>query len=115
MNDTGQEPEAPVTHGDLPLPNYDHLPLGSLQHRIRTLDEPGLTTLRDYERAHGARTPVLQVLEQRLTELREGAEPSGGSPRGEQPEAPGPSRGGSPVSPATEGPRPDASPDPRNI
>ncbi|MFF1403875.1 hypothetical protein [Streptomyces sp. NPDC058294] len=91
-------------HETLPLPDYDHLPLGSLQHRIRTLDEPGLREVLTYEEAHGNRLPVVEALRARLQELREGAQPSGGSPLAPAPErAPAPDTG-SPVSPATTGP-----------
>jgi hypothetical protein len=65
---------------DLPLPDYDHLPVGTLAHRVRQLDAPALEKVVAYERAHGHRMPVLAVLEQRLEELRAGAEPSGGDP-----------------------------------
>jgi len=75
----------------LPLPDYDHLPLGSLAGRIRTLDADGLLTLLAYERAHGNRLPVTELIEERLAQLSAGAEPTGGSPLGETPEkAPGP-------------------------
>jgi hypothetical protein len=79
----------------LPIPDYDHLPLSSLAHRIRTLDEGGLTVLLDHERAHGDRLPVVQQLEQRLAAIRSGAaEPSGGDPAAAQPEqAPAPAGG----------------------
>lgn len=70
----------------LPLPDYDHLSLNSLSQRIRTLELAQLSMVLDYERAHGARLPVLQVLEQRRDELADGAEPSGGSPAGLAPE-----------------------------
>ena len=33
-------------HVELPVPDYDHLPLGSLTHRIRLLDADGLVALR---------------------------------------------------------------------
>ena len=80
-----------VPHSELPLPDYDHLPLGSLTQRIRTLDAAALERVLSYERAHGNRLPVVKVMENRLQELREGAEPSGGSPAGAAPEkAPGP-------------------------
>jgi hypothetical protein len=79
----------------LPIPDYDHLPVGSLAHRIRTLDEDGLTALLDHERAHGNRLPVVQLIEQRLSAIRSGeAEPSGGDPAAAQPEqAPAPAGG----------------------
>ena len=76
---------------DLPIPDYDHLPDGSLAHRIRTLDEDGLRTVLEYERAHAGRRHVLQLLENRLEQLQAGAEPSGGDPAAAQPEhAPAP-------------------------
>lgn len=96
--------DRPISHDELPLPDYDHVPVGSLGPRIAPLDRSAVETLLAYERAHGNRAPVVQVLESRLTELAEGAEPTGGSPGGATPEnrsAPG----GSPVEPTTEGPR----------
>ncbi|MGV9253102.1 hypothetical protein [Streptomyces sp. NPDC003697] len=91
-------------HETLPLPDYDHLPLGSLRHRIRTLDEAGLREVLAYEEAHGNRLPVVEVLRARLQGLREGARPSEGSPLAPAPErAPGADTG-SQVSPATAGP-----------
>lgn len=74
------------THADLPLPDYDHLPLPSLVQRVRTLDGAGVRQVLAYERAHGDRLPVTEALEQRLGELDGGAEPSGGSPLGATPE-----------------------------
>ncbi len=59
-------------HDTLPLPDYDHLPIGGLTSRVRTLDAAGVQTLLEYERAHGNRLPVVEVLENRLRALREG-------------------------------------------
>jgi hypothetical protein len=84
---------------ELPLPDYDQTRLGDLRHRIRSLDEDGLRTLIDHERAHGARVPVLQLLEARLDELRDGAEPAPGDPRQAPPVDGTP--GGSPVDDST--------------
>lgn len=81
-------------HADLPLPDYDHLPFGSLVQRIRTLDAAGLGQVLAYERAHADRLPVTQAVEERLAELDAGAEPSGGSPLGVAPE-----RAGAPEAP----------------
>ncbi|MDQ0767874.1 hypothetical protein QF031_000623 [Pseudarthrobacter defluvii] len=64
-------------HQDLPLPDYDHLPVGTLPTRITGLDEAEVAQLVAYEKAHGNRLPILQVLEQRLRNLQDGAEPSG--------------------------------------
>jgi hypothetical protein len=81
-----------IDHDDLPLPDYDHLPLGSVGQRIRTLDAEALSTVLQYEREHGNRLPVTQLMEARLQELGSGAEPSGGSPDALAPEkAAGPS------------------------
>jgi hypothetical protein len=78
----------------LPIPDYDHLPVGSLQGRIRTLPIDDVRRLLDHEQAHAARVPVLELLRHRLESLESGAHPSGGDPAAAQPEhAPSP-RGG---------------------
>jgi hypothetical protein len=86
----------------LPLPDYDHIPLGTLPTRITGLSEDQIDQLLAYEREHGNRRPVVQVLEQRLQALRSGAEPSG-PVAPDTPEV-GDNRSGSPVSPETSGP-----------
>ncbi|KQS66299.1 hypothetical protein [Modestobacter sp. Leaf380] len=91
-------------HDTLPLPDHDHLPLGSLTSRIRTLDAGGLGQVLAYERAHADRLPVVQAVEHRLEQLRSGAEPSEGSPLAAQPEHAPPAAGGSQVGEATAGP-----------
>ena len=63
----------------LPIPDYDHLSVEALQHQIRSLDESGLQALLGYERAHGDRVHVVQVLEARLDQLAAGAQPTAGS------------------------------------
>ncbi|MGE2717156.1 hypothetical protein ACQI4L_24130 [Mycolicibacterium litorale] len=65
---------------ELPLADYDQVPLSDLRHRIRSLEEPQLQQLFDHETAHGNRIPVLEILHARLKELHQGAEPSGGDP-----------------------------------
>jgi hypothetical protein len=103
-------------HDQLPLPDYDHLPLEGLTSRIRTLDAAGLETLLEYERAHGNRLPVVTVMENRLSSLRDGAEPSGGDPAAPAVDDPVPAAAGSPVSEATSGPamNPPSHGDPTN-
>lgn len=64
-------------HKDLPLPDYDHLPVGTLPTRITGLAEADVAQLVSYEKAHGNRLPVLQILEKRLQDLQGGAAPSG--------------------------------------
>ena len=101
---------------DLPLPDYDHLPVGSLTSRIRKLDAADLTTLLDYERAHANRVQVVTVMESRLSGLKSGAQPSGGDPAAEGADAPAPATGGSAASEATSGPpvNPPSHGDPTN-
>jgi hypothetical protein len=65
---------------ELPLPDYDQLPLNEVRHRIRTLEEGQLRTLFEHETEHGNRIPVLELLHARLRELTHGAEPSPGDP-----------------------------------
>ncbi len=99
---------------ELPLPDYDHIPLGTLLSRISALDEDGVGALLEYERTHGNRLPVTELLEHRLEALRNGTEPSGSvdqrMPEVQQGSA------GSPVSPATAGPviNPPSHGDPTN-
>jgi len=59
-------PGATLAHDELPLEDYDHLTIGSLRTRIRRLDAPALIQLRDYERAHGNRLPVVMAFDNRL-------------------------------------------------
>ncbi|NHC13228.1 hypothetical protein [Motilibacter deserti] len=108
--------QAVPAHSELPLPDYDHLPAGTLQHRIRTLDLPSLEQLIAYEEAHAGRLLVLNVMRQRREELAAGAEPSGGDPLAATPEAPPAPASGSPVSGATTGPvqNPTTGGDPTN-
>ena len=79
------EPSSP-DRDELPLPDYDHLPLNSLIQRVRTLGLEQLDAVLAYERAHADRLPVIQGLEQRRAELEAGAEPSSGSPTAFAPE-----------------------------
>lgn len=94
-----------VERDALPIPDYDHLPVGSLESRVRTLDQPGVEALLAYESRHGDRAPVMNVLRQRLQSLQSGAKPSGGAGgSGEMPESsPGQTRA-SKASPETTGP-----------
>ncbi|WP_219419876.1 hypothetical protein [Pseudonocardia nigra] len=85
---------------NLPIPDYDHLPEGSLQSRIRALSADELRELLTYERTHGDRLPVLELLRHRLEAVEAGAPLSEGDPAAAQPEQAPPPQGGSPVSEA---------------
>jgi hypothetical protein len=62
-------PGALLDHDDLPLADFDHLTVPQLRGRIRRLDIGDLVQLRDYERAHADRLPVITVLENRIAAL----------------------------------------------
>jgi hypothetical protein len=101
-----------VTHHDeLPLPDYDHMTLGSLRGRLRSLDVDQLVQVRDYERAHAARLPVVTLLDNRIAKLATDASaaPSAG---GEAPVLPAPAGQGK-VSQATRAPAPKKKSTPR--
>lgn len=89
-----------MTRGEdrLPIPDFDELPLTSVQHQIRALERDDVHTLLEHEHAHGNRTPVLELLRTRLDQLAQGAETSGGDPAARS-ERPADTRAGSPVSP----------------
>src|SRR3954463_9128705 len=101
---------------DLPLPDYDHPPVGSLISRIRTLDAGGLQTLLSYEQGHANRVQVVSAMQNRLTGLKEGAPPPGGAPAAGGAAPPPAAAGGSQVSEATSGPpiNPPSHGDPTN-
>jgi hypothetical protein len=84
----------------LPLPDFDHLPLPAVTHRIRSLEADEVEALIDHEQAHGDRLPVLEVLRTRLQQLHDGAEPSDGDQGREHPET-GATPHGSPVDPSS--------------
>ncbi|MEU2876527.1 hypothetical protein [Streptomyces sp. NPDC007070] len=92
----------------LPLPDYDHLPLGALEGRVRSLSAGEVEELLAFERTHADRLPVTEVLTARLEQLKSGAEPRGGDPTALRPEQGG-TRAGSPVTPATS-PQPSSPP-----
>ncbi|MHC3469890.1 hypothetical protein ACYF6T_14350 [Streptomyces sp. 7R007] len=102
--------------GTLPLPDYDHLPIGGLESRVRSLSADEVRDLLAYERSHADRLPVTELLSARLEQLEAGAEPTTGDPGALRPEQAG-RHGGSPVSPATSpqpfSPPPHGTPDQR--
>ncbi|PRX45956.1 hypothetical protein B0I33_108103 [Prauserella shujinwangii] len=90
---------AETAREELPLADYDHLPVPALRDRIRSLTADEVRQVLDYERAHADRAPVVTTLENRLEQLEQGAEPSPGGDQETRPDQPGPTRHGSPVSP----------------
>jgi hypothetical protein len=88
----------------LPLADLDHLTVGDLTGRIRSLDEPALQALLEYERAHAHRPAVVQAVTTRLDQVRAGQPTSGGDPTAASALAAPAPDAGSPVQPATSGP-----------
>ncbi|MER5297790.1 MULTISPECIES: hypothetical protein [Streptomyces] len=70
----------------LPLPDYDHLPIGGLESRVRSLSAEEVEELIAYERTHADRLPVTELLTARLEQLHAGAEPTSGDPAAFRPE-----------------------------
>jgi hypothetical protein len=90
-------------HSSLPLPDYDHLALPALGHRVRSLTAEEISTLLSYEHEHANRPAAVQIFQARLAELKAGDSPSGGRQR-VGPEWPEPPSAGSRVGPATAAP-----------
>lgn len=87
---------------ETPIPGYDELPLGALRHRVRSLTEDELRSLLEHEREHADRAPVVDLLQRRIRELEEGAQPSPGGDA-DTADTPQHSRSGSPAA-APRGP-----------
>jgi hypothetical protein len=60
---------ASLGHEELPLPDYDHLTLPALRARLTRLDLTSLVQLRDYEKAHANRLPVVTMLDNRIAKV----------------------------------------------
>ena len=97
-------------HDELPLPDYDHLTLGALRGRMRSLDLPQLVQLRQYEQTKANRLPVVTMLDNRIAKLASdptaplsGGDVSGPSTKAASQASPtkGIKSGGSKVTPAT--------------
>jgi hypothetical protein len=68
-------------HSELPLADYDHMTLGSLRGRLRSLDMQQLVQLRDYEKSKADRLPVVTMLDNRIAKLSNGESvPTGNVP-----------------------------------
>jgi hypothetical protein len=71
----------PITdHDELPLPDYDHMTLGTLRGRLRSLDMQQLVQLRDYEKSKADRLPVITLLDNRIAKLANGESTPTGAP-----------------------------------
>lgn len=94
-------------HDELPLADYDHMTLGSLRGRLRSLSLEQLALVRSYEKAHADRLPIVTMLDNRIARL---ATDPAAAPSGPVAQAPNPGRStpGRPakITPATAAPAP---------
>lgn len=61
--------DEPTSRDDLPIPDFDNVSLASLRARLRSLSVEQLATLREWERAHANRLPVVTLLDNRIAKL----------------------------------------------
>jgi hypothetical protein len=61
--------EAPASASDLPIPDFDNVSIGSLRARLRSLTVEDLVTLREWEKAHAHRLPVITLLDNRIAKV----------------------------------------------
>lgn len=59
---------------ELPITDFDNATLASLRARLRSLSIAELAQLREYERAHAHRLPVITMLENRIAKLEADAD-----------------------------------------
>ncbi len=67
----------PLPHDLLPLPDYDHMTLGSLRGRMRAMSVEHLMQVRSYEKAHADRLPIVTMLDNRIAKLATDAAATG--------------------------------------
>jgi hypothetical protein len=61
--------EAPSASSDLPIPDFDNISIGSLRARLRSLSVEDLVTLREWEKDHAHRLPVITLLDNRIAKV----------------------------------------------
>ncbi|WP_280276656.1 hypothetical protein [Nocardia wallacei] len=86
------------TGKSLPLPDYDQLTVGSIEHRARSLELDQVRQLLEHERVTAQRPRVIEILSARAEQLQQGAQPSGGDPANAPPVTG--EKGDSPANPA---------------
>jgi hypothetical protein len=64
---------------ELPIPNFDHLSLAQVRGRLRQLSVEELVLLRNYERAHADRLPIVTMLDNRISKVANDSTPGGSS------------------------------------
>src|SRR3954469_21506275 len=105
-----------MSESELPIPEWDGLPMGDLESRLRALEVDELHAMRDHEEDHANRIQVMQLLDQRIKAVESGAEVSDGDPAGRRPGTVGAASSGDNASAVKEGPpvNPPSHGDPTN-
>jgi hypothetical protein len=60
---------SPSASDDLPITDFDNVSIGSLRARLRSLSVEDLVTLREWEKAHAHRLPVITLLDNRIAKV----------------------------------------------
>jgi hypothetical protein len=63
------EIEEPSSAKELPITDFDNVSIGSLRARLRSLSVEELVTLREWEKAHANRLPVVTLLDNRIAKV----------------------------------------------
>lgn len=61
--------DEPTSARDLPIEDFDNVSIGSLRARLRSLSVEDLVTLREWEKAHANRLPVVTLLDNRIAKV----------------------------------------------
>lgn len=61
--------DEPSSAKDLPIADFDNVSIGSLRARLRSLSVEDLVTLREWEKAHANRLPVVTLLDNRIAKV----------------------------------------------
>jgi hypothetical protein len=61
--------EEPTSVKELPIPDFDNVSIGSLRARLRSLSLEDLVTLREWEKSHANRLPVVTLLDNRIAKV----------------------------------------------
>lgn len=89
---------ATLSSAELPLAGYDGLSLAQVRSRLSKLDVVEVAQLRDYERAHADRAPIVTMLENRLAKVAAQPAPSPTPSPTPAAQPPAPPAGGGPAS-----------------
>ena len=105
--------DAVTNHADLPLADYDHMTLGALRGRLRSLTVEQLVQIRDYEKSKADRLPVVTMLDNRIARLAATGTPTTGTPPTDTPATSAPATSAPATGASASSPRPASRPAPK--